>query len=129
MDEVIDLYVKAIDLAKQKEGLSNQDKMILNRFKLLLRSDAADKADKEFVRIGKVTINTLLKVKELAESIFEDWVRNLDLAESIFEDWVRNLDIVDEDRDRMLDEGKHRADSTVEYLLTEMRRQGLIVEN
>ena len=115
MDEVIDLYVKAIDLAKQKEGLSNQDKMILNRFKLLLRSDAADKADKEFVRIGKVTINTLLKVEELAESIFEDR--------------VRNLDIVDEDRDRMLDEGKHRADSAVEYLLTEMRRQGLIVEN
>jgi len=52
--QTIDLYVKAVDLAKQKEGLSNQDKMILNRFKILLRSGATEDADNELTRIGKV---------------------------------------------------------------------------
>ena len=45
MHQVIDLYVKAVDLVNQGDGLSNQEKMILNRFKSLLRSDAAEVAD------------------------------------------------------------------------------------
>ena len=38
--QTIDLYVNAVELAMQKEGLGNQDKMLLNRFKILLRSGA-----------------------------------------------------------------------------------------
>ena len=112
--DTIDLYVKAIDLAKEKEGLTNQDKMILNRFRILLRSDAADVADKEYARVGKITNGTLHKVRELAESIFEDWVRHLDIS--------------DAERDRMLDEGKRRADFAEEYLLTELKQQGFIID-
>lgn len=33
--QTINLYVKAVELAKQKDGLGNQDKMLLNRFKIL----------------------------------------------------------------------------------------------
>lgn len=38
--QTIDLYIKAVELVKQKNGLGNQDKMLLNRFKILLRSGA-----------------------------------------------------------------------------------------
>ena len=114
VQDTVDLYIKAIDLAKEKEGLMNQDKMILNRFKILLRSDAADVADKEYARVGKVYKSTLHRVREQAESIFEDWVRHLDIA--------------DAERDGMLYEGKRRADFAEEYFLTELKRQGKIIE-
>lgn len=38
--QTIDLYIKAVELVKQKNGQGNQDKMLLNRFKILLRSGA-----------------------------------------------------------------------------------------
>lgn len=110
--DIIDLYVQAVDLAKEKEGLSNQSKMILNKFKILLRSGAASDADSDIARIGKVRKKTLHSIRELAESIFEDW--------------VRNLRITDEERDRMLSDGKKRADLAEEYLLNELRRKGLV---
>ena len=115
MTNSIDLYIKAIDLAKEKEGLTNQDKIKENRFKILLRSDAADVAEKEYTRVGKITNSTLHKVR--------------DLAESIFEDWVRHLDISDAERDGMLYEGKRRADFAEGYLLTDLKRQGIIIDN
>lgn len=58
MQQVIDLYVKAVDLAKQGKGLSNQDKMILNKFKILLLSGATGNADRELAQIGKERFNT-----------------------------------------------------------------------
>ena len=78
----IDLYVKAVEMAKQKEGLGNQDKMLLNRFKILLRSGATEDADNELARMGKVKRTTLHFIRELAESVFEDWVRNMDVEDA-----------------------------------------------
>ena len=103
MRNSIDIYVKAIDLAKEKKGLTNQEKRILNRFKILLRNDAVDEANREFAQIGRVTKGTLHTVRELAESIFEDWVRRLSLD--------------DTERDQMIEEGKRRADVAEQFLL------------
>ncbi len=113
--DTIDLYVKAVDLAKEKEGLGNQEKLLLNRFKILLRSGAVDDADNEMAQIGKVRRKTLHSIRELAESLFEDW--------------VRNLRITDAERDRMLIDGKKRADFAEESLLNELRFQGIVVDN
>lgn len=110
--DTIDLYLKAIDLAKEKEGLTNQEKMILNRFKILLRNDAVDEANREFAQIGKVTESTLHKVRELAESIYEDWARCLSIDE--------------EERTQMLEEGKRRADVAEDLLLDNLKMQGLL---
>ena len=112
--DTIDLYVKAVDLAKQKAGLENKDKMILNKFKLLLLSGAESDADREVAQIGKVRKKTLHRLRELAESIFEDW--------------VRKHDVVDAERDRMLEEGKKRADIAEERLLDVYRLKGIVVE-
>ena len=112
--DTIDLYVKAVDLAKQKDGLENKDKMILNKFKLLLLSGAESDADREMAQIGKVRKKTLHRLRELAESIFEDW--------------VRKHDVVDAERDRMLEEGKKRADIAEERLLDVYRLKGIVVE-
>ena len=101
--------------AKQGEGLSNQDKMILNKFKILLLSGATGHADRELAQIGKVRKDTIHKVRELAESIFEDWVR-------------RNADISDDERERILEDGKKRADITEELILSELKRNGLIID-
>jgi len=110
--QTIDLYVNAVELAMQKEGLTNQEKMILNRFKILLRNDAVDEANREFAQIGKVTESALHKVRELAESIYEDWVRNLSIDE--------------EEREQMLEEGKRRADVAEDLLLDNLKMQGLL---
>lgn len=72
----IDLYVHALDLAKEKEGLSNQDKMLLNRFKILLRSGVVENAD----------------------------------------------------CDRILREGKERADIAEEYMLDDLQHRGFIID-
>lgn len=111
--KVIDLYAKAVDLAKENDRLSNQDKLLLNRFKILLRSKAVSDANSELAQIGKVRRKTLHRVRELAEGVFEDWVRNLNIA--------------DTERDRMLEEGKKRADFAENLLLHEFERQGLVV--
>lgn len=113
--ETIDLYVQAVDLAKEKEGIGNQEKLILNRFKILLRSGAVNDADSEMAQIGKVRKKTLHSIRELAESIFEDW--------------VRKLNVVDAERDRMLREGKRRADFAEGILINEFRSKGIIVDN
>lgn len=110
--DTINLYLKAIDLAKEKEGLTNQEKMILNRFKILLRDDAVDEANREFAQIGKVTESTLHKVRELAESIYEDWARCLSIDE--------------EERTQMLEEGKRRADVAEKLMLDNLKVQGLL---
>ena len=105
--DTIDLYVKAVDLAKQKDGLENKDKMILNKFKLILLSGAESDADREMAQIGKVRKRTLHRLRELAESIFEDH--------------IRNCKITDMERDMALDEGKKRADYAEEYLLKTLK--------
>jgi len=110
----IDLYIQAVDLAKQKEGLTNQDKIILNKFKILLLSDVTCDADKEFAQIGEIKEDTIHRVRELAESIFEDWVR-------------RNAQMSDDEQDMILEEGKMRADATEHFLLKEMKQCGLII--
>lgn len=110
--QTIDLYVKAVELAKQKEGLGNQDKMLLNRFKILLRSGATEDADNELARMGKVKRTTLHSIRELAESVFEDW--------------VRNLDVEDAERERMLEDGKRRGDAAEAFLLGQLESQGMI---
>lgn len=110
-----DLYVQAVDLAKEKEGLSNQDKLILNRFKMLLRSGAVEDADNEIARIGKVRKKTLHNLRELAESIFEDWVRKLDTD--------------DAEREKILREGKQRAKYAEEHMINDLQLQGLVTEN
>ena len=56
-------------LAKDKEGLSNQKKLILNYFKMPLRSGMVEDADSEAVRRGKVRKKTFHSLRELAESI------------------------------------------------------------
>lgn len=95
--ETIDLYVQTVDLAKEKEELGNQDKLLLNRFKILLRSGVVSDADSEMAQIGKVRKKTLHSIRELAESIFEDW--------------VRKLIIVEAERDWVLREGKKRQET------------------
>lgn len=113
--QTIDLYVKAVELAKQKEGLGNQDKMLLNRFKILLRSGATEDANNELARMGKVKRTTLHSIRELAESVFEDW--------------VRHLDVDDAERERMLDDGKRRGDAAEAYLLSQLKNQRMIIED
>ena len=110
--ETIDLYVKAVDLAKEKDGLSNQDKILLNRFKILLRSGAVEDANSELAQVGKINKKALHRIREMAESLFEDWVRNLDAP--------------DAERDRILDGGKKRADFAEEYLLNELVQHGML---
>lgn len=113
--QMLDLYVKAIDLAKEKEGLSNQERMLLNRFKILLRSGAVDDANNDIMQMGKVKRETLHHIRELAESFFEDWIRN-----SIIDDT---------ERERILDEGKRRADVAEKMLVKELLMHGMILNN
>ena len=86
--------------------------MILNRFKILLRNDAVDEANSELAQIGKVTESALHKVRELAESFYEDWVRSLSIDEN--------------EREQMLEEGKRRADGAEKLLLDDLKMQGLL---
>ena len=113
--ETIDLYVQAVDLAKEKEGIGNQEKLLLNQFRILLRSGAVSDADSEMAQIGKVRKKTLHSIRELAESFFEDW--------------VRKLNVVEAERDKMLREGKKRADFAEESLINEFRSKGIIADN
>ncbi len=113
--KTIDLYVQAVDLAKEKEGIGNQEKLLLNQFRILLRSEAVSDADSEMAQVGKVRKKTLHSIRELAESIFEDW--------------VRKLNVVEAERDRMLREGKKQADFAEESLINEFRSKGIIVDN
>lgn len=109
-----DLYVQAIDLAKERADLLNLDKMLLNRFKILLRSGAVEDVDRDFAQMGKVRKNTIHSIRELAEGIFEDCVRTLAVS--------------DTDRDRILHEGKERADITEELLFDDLQHRGFILE-
>lgn len=112
MQEPIDLYVNAIDLAKENPTLSNQEKALLNRFKILLRSEAVEEANSEMALMGKVKRETLHHIRELAEGIFENRIRNC------------NVD--DNERERILNEGKKRADVAEEMLLNNLLIQGMI---
>lgn len=112
--QTINLYVKAVELAKQKEGLGNQDKILLNRFKMILRSGATEDADSELAQMGKVKRTTLHHIQELAESVFEDCVLNMDVEEA--------------ERKRMLDVGRRRADVAEAYLLSQLKRRRMISE-
>ncbi len=67
--KTIDLYVQAVDLAKEKEGIGNQEKLLLNQFRILLRSEAVSDADSEMAQVGKVRKKTLHSIRELAESL------------------------------------------------------------
>ena len=112
MESIVDLYVNAIDLAKENPTLSNQEKALLNRFKILLRSGAVEDANSEIALMGKVKRETLHHIRELAEGIFEDRARNC---------------IVDDtERERILNEGKRRADVAEERLLYELLIHGML---
>lgn len=112
MENIVDLYVSAIDLAKENPTLSNQEKALLNRFKILLRSGAVEEANSEMALMGKVKRETLHHIRELAESIFEDRVRNC------------NVD--DTERGRILNEGKRRADVAEEMLVKDLLMHEMI---
>ena len=112
MESIVDLYVNAINLAKENPALSNQEKALLNRFKILLRSGAVEEANSEMALMGKVKRETLHHIRELAEGIFEDSVRNY------------NVD--DNERERILNEGKRRADVAEEMLVNDLLMHGEI---
>ena len=115
MHDVFDLYVNAIDLAKDNPTLSNQEKALLNRFKILLRSEAVEEANSEMALMGKVKRETLHHIRELAEGIFEDR--------------VRNSSVDDNERERILNEGKRRADVAEEMLVNDLLIHGMIYSN
>lgn len=54
MQEPLDLYVDAIDYAKENPALSNLEKALLNRFKVLLRSGAIEVANSEMALMGRL---------------------------------------------------------------------------
>lgn len=115
MQEVIDLYVKAVDLAKQEPSLSNQKIMILNRLKICLLNGVQGEADKEMACFGKIKRSTIHKIRELAESCFEDLLRNAAMDDMA--------------RDQMLEEGKTRADMAEVTLLQGLIQFGLVIED
>ena len=112
MQEPIDLYVNAIDLAKENPTLSNQEKALLNRFKILLRSAAVEEANSEMALMGKVKRETLHHIRELAEGFFEER--------------VRNCSVDDNERERMLNEGKRRADVAEDMLVNDLLMHELL---
>lgn len=115
MESIVDLYVNPIDLAKDNPTLSNQGKALLNRFKILLRSEAVEEANSETALMGKVKRETLHHIRELAEGFYEDRVRN-----SIVDD---------NERERILNEGKRRAYVAEEILVKDLLMHGLIYNN
>ena len=112
MQGIATLYVKAIDTAKENPTLSNQEKSLLNKFKIIMLSGSLDDVDREMTQLGMVKRSTLHSVRELAESIYEDWVRSLSIDE--------------EEREQMLEEGKRRADVAENLLLDNLKMQGLL---
>lgn len=115
MQEPRDIYVNAIDVAKENPSLSNQEKALLNRFKILLRSGAVEEANSEMALMGKVKREMLHHIRELAEGLFEDSVRN------------SNVD--GNERERILNEGKRRADVAEEMLVKDLLMDGKIYNN
>lgn len=115
MESIVDLYVNAIDLAKENSTLSNQEKTLLNQFKILLRSGAVEKANSEMALMGKVKRETLHHIRELAEGIFEDR--------------VRNCIVDDNERERILKEGRKRADVAEEVLVKDLLMHGMVYNN
>ena len=112
MQGIATLYVKAIDTAKENPTLSNQEKSLLNKFKIIMLSGSLDDVDREMTQLGMVKRSTLHSVRELAESIYEDWVRSLSIDE--------------EEREQMLEEGKRRADVAETLLSDNLKMQGLL---
>ena len=51
------------------------------RFEFLFWNDAVDEANRVFAQIGKVTESALHRVREVTESIYEDWARSLSFGE------------------------------------------------
>ena len=81
VQETVEFYVKAIDLAKENPTLSNQEKALLNKFNVLLLSGSVEDVDRNMAQFGKVKKSILHRVRELADGIYEDWVRGLKLDE------------------------------------------------
>lgn len=115
MEDIIGLYVKAVEVAKEKPGLSNQEQMILNRFKILLLNGSFGEADQEIAQYGKIKRSTIHKLRELAESLYEDW--------------IRNSEIIDSERDHMIKERENRANMAEESILEICRLHGLIIDD
>lgn len=109
----IDLYIKAIDFAKEQKNISEQGKIILNRFKIIMLGGSVEKANIELEVTGKVKKSTVHNIRNLAESIYEDWVRNLRVNK--------------ETCDNMLKEGKLRADTCERTMLKDLETIGLLV--
>ena len=63
----------------------------------------------------KVKRTTLHNICELTESVFENWA------------WILNID--DVECERMFDEGKQRGDAAETFLLSNLRLQGMIIED
>lgn len=96
VQETVELYVKAIDIAKANPSMSNQEKALLNKFKVLLLSGSVEDVDRDMAQFGKVKQSTLHSVRELADGIYEDWVRGLILDEDqriiMIESWRKKVD-------------------------------------
>ncbi|MBQ9509458.1 MAG: hypothetical protein IJR53_08610 [Bacteroidales bacterium] len=108
-----DLYVKAIDFAKEQKDVSEQGNIILNRFKIIMLGGSVENANKEFEITGKVKRSTLHNIRNLAESVYEDCVRNLGVDK--------------ETCDRILREGKLRADICEKTMLKDLEANSLLV--
>ena len=111
--KTIDLYVKAIDLAKEQKNVSEQSKILLNQFKMILLGGSIEDANKEFAAIGKIKKSTLHRIRELVGSVFEDKVLHSEADR--------------ETQDRMLKEGNMRADMAEDIIRNNLIAQGLLI--
>ena len=115
MAKTDDHLVAAVEVAKEKPGLSNEEKRILNKIKILLLDESVKDADTGMVTTGKIKNSTLEKIRNLAESVIEDWVRGYEIDEVV--------------RDKMISDVKFRAHLAEEQIMDELRLRGLLIEN
>ena len=113
MQEIVELYVKAIDLAKEKTTLSNQEKALLNKLKIVLLSAAVEEVDREIAQLGKVKKSSLHSVRELADGIYEDWMRGLNLDE--------------DKRTFMIESGRKRVDEAERQMIEDLFNESLLI--
>lgn len=113
MQGIATLYVKAIDTAKENPTLSNQEKSLLNKFKIIMLSGSLDDVDREMTQLGMVKRSTLHSVRELADGIYEDWVRGSDMDE--------------DKRMRVIEEGRRRVDEAEHQLIEVLFNESLLI--
>ena len=113
MQDIVELYVKAIDIAKANPFLSNQEKALMNKFKVILLSGSVEDVDRDVAQFGKVKKSTLHRVRELADGIYEDWVRGLKLDE--------------DKRTVMIKSGRKRVDEVERQMIEVLFNESLLI--